>query len=121
MKSLNRLVFFLFLLLPVFFIYSSFIELQTKVCYRIYNLSNYSVTEIALFSRSFQDLNQNKKSKYLKINFQKDQDDPMLYLTANQKRLAIYVSPAEDKGNYTFVIDSIDIERRKIYVNRIKD
>jgi len=94
---------------------------QSEIFVRIVNESKFELTNISLFSLKFNDLNLYKASRYKVLNFNKNSDDSMLYLTANNKHFALYVSPGLLNGEYSYIIDSLSLEKRYVFITKIKD
>lgn len=117
-----KLTIILYLIVFVFFA-SAFYKyekdnFQTKISIRIVNDSKFKLTKISLFSIKFTDLNVHDKSIYKNLNFNDGRDDAMLYLTVNKKHFVLFVSPIDVKGKYSFIIDSVSVERRHVYMRR---
>ena len=102
---------------PAFYKYEKD-NFHTKISIRIVNESKFKLTKISLFSIKFTDLNVHDTSIYKNLNFDDNRDDAMLYLTVNKKHFVLFVSPIDVKGKYSFIIDSVNVERRYIYMRR---
>lgn len=117
-----KLFFFLSVGIPVFSSYfqSNLDLLQSDISIRIVNQSTSRLENVYIYSVRFDNIKLNEKSKYVKLNFDKNIDDAMIYLKAENKNFSFYISPIYQNGKYSFVIDSLNFERRFIYLRRIK-
>ena len=94
---------------------------QEKLCIRIVNNTVDNITNISLYSHKFKDLDIGEKSHYKIFKFDNRTDDPMLYLKTNNNNFALYLSsPDSMKGNYSYIIDSVNIFNGYIYIRELK-
>jgi hypothetical protein len=115
----------------IYLILSSFIGLsfaktgsrihQDKVCISIQNNSGHKLVKLSIFSIKFKDLPSGRKTSFKSLNFNKKKDDAMLYLTAANIPFMLYIPPKQKRGNYTYTIDSLDLQKRYIYLVEIQN
>lgn len=113
-----------FLLMIVAFLTLSFHQKrndisQTKILIRVVNESKFNLKDISLFSVKFNNLKIKEKSKFKELNFNKNSDDAMIYLTANNKRFALYITAVSEFGKHSYIIDSLNMERRYIHLRQV--
>jgi len=94
---------------------------QSKMAVRIINKSEFDLSNISLFSIKFEDLGLKRSTDYKNLNFNIDSDDAMMYLTAKNKRFALYVSPSTVNGHYSYIIDSLSMQRSYIYMRKVRN
>ncbi|NER11541.1 hypothetical protein SAMN06265375_10393 [Muriicola jejuensis] len=89
-------------------------DLKTKI--RLANSTGFELSNISLFSIKFENLNPGDTSGYKEINYDYLKDDPLIYTTINHIILGLYVEiPKENKKN-TFIVDSVNMENKRLYV-----
>jgi len=124
---MKRIVIIALLLLSFVLSFSSFIRIekhfsQNNICIRIANNSLLKLDEVSIFSLPIGNIESKGKSNYVILNFNDKSDNAILQLKFKNKFFALYVSPNFiDKGKYTYIIDSINLENRFIHLRRIKD
>lgn len=94
---------------------------RNKIFIRIVNESDFKLTKIHLFSEKFKDLVVQEKSEYKILDFDRNSDDAMIFLMANNNNFGLYLSPESVNGKYSYIIDSLSFEKRYIYLKIIKD
>lgn len=118
---MKLLAYFILIPLLVFCFCCTATDEQQETKIRIVNLSQYKISDLSLFSIQFVDLNPKDTSEFKILNFKELEDSPMIYGTANGTRLSRYLEIAPLKINYTYRIDSIQIENRVIHVTLIEN
>lgn len=89
---------------------------------RIHNKTEHTITGISLFSLSFDDLEAGEKTEFQLLNFDGSEDDPVIYASSENQKFVKYLIPDTSwVGRYTYTIDSLNFEKRAIYVNSQKE
>jgi hypothetical protein len=110
-----------FILAPFFIFCCTKLNEQQETKIRLVNQSQFMVSNISLFSIPFSNLKPQDTSEYKILNFKELEDAPMIYVTANGLNLSRYLEIAPLKRNYTYKIDSIQLDNRIIHVSLIEN
>ena len=65
----------------------------------------------------FNNLSPRDTTAYQKLEFDESKDDPMLYCRVDFNNLSLFLKNPETGRNYTYSIDSLDLNKKRIYYN----
>lgn len=88
---------------------------------RLINNSNFKITNILAFSISFSDLNPRDSTEYRTLKYDFLKDDPLLYIKVRNENLSLYLKIPDYPSKYTYNIDSIQLEKKVIYVSLLEN
>ena len=95
--------------------------LQPTAIVKIINKSQYTLENIRLYSRDFEDLKPGDSSDCKTIEFNKEKDDATILTIVEQIRFGVYLKAPVSNKTYTVIIDSIQLDKRNIFVSEIEN